>query len=684
MKKWIISFIVIILLCGIKFTNPWFLDVIRLKGLDSHQRQQEAIIIDNIVTIEINNDTLAKYGQWPFPRGELADIVYNIYKAGANLVVLPMLFAEPDRHGQDTLFENMLLTTPTIIGQIPGDVTKGNPISRGVSAVGASWEGWLYRYPGAVGPLKSFADAALGVGMLIVSPEDDGVVRRVPLAVDIDGKVYPSMSMEIIRALSGDLSYQIKTGAAGVEALRIPKYGITKTDANGNIWIDFKYKTKVYPLYEELPDLSGKIVILTVTASGLGSVLATPVGNIYGYDLLATSITTMMSDRNISIPYWGNIVELVGPFILSLIICIVVLKLRWLFGAILLPIMLGGIYYSSLQLFVKQGFLVDWTYPILTIFIVWAVSAFLRFMDEFKLRQQIKKQFEHYLAPAMVKKLQQSPDLLKLGGNTKELTLLFCDIRGFTPISEQYKTNPQGLTKLINRFLTPMTDIIMRNGGTVDKYMGDCIMAFWNAPLDVEDQRKRAIQTSHEMLEHLEILNKELKNEKSLPIKVGIGLNTGEVVVGNMGSNQRFDYSVLGDAVNLAARLEGQSKNYGVQIVLGEETAKNMDKDFAMIELDEIAVKGKQDAVKIYTSLGQYKIINHSMNWVFAHNQHEKFLTLYRQQSWVLALKFVSDLRDEFNGMLTNYYDIMKERIIELKETDLPKDWDGVYRATTK
>ena len=684
MKKWIISLIVITLLCGIKFTNPWFLDVIRLKGLDSHQRQQEAIIIDNIVTIEINNDTLAKYGQWPFPRGELADIVYNIYKAGANLVVLPMLFAEPDRHGQDTLFENMLLTTPTIIGQIPGDVTKGNPISRGVSAVGASWEGWLYRYPGAVGPLKSFADAALGVGMLIVSPEDDGVVRRVPLAVDIDGKVYPSMSMEIIRALSGDVSYQIKTGAAGVEALRIPKYGITKTDANGNIWIDFKYKTKVYPLYEELPDLSGKIVILTVTAAGLGSVLATPVGNIYGYDLLATSITTMMSGRNISIPYWGNIVELVGPFILSLIICIVVLKLRWLFGAILLPIMLGGIYYSSLQLFVKQGFLVDWTYPILTIFIVWAVSAFLRFMDEFKLRQQIKKQFEHYLAPAMVKKLQQSPDLLKLGGDTKELTLLFCDIRGFTPISEQYKTNPQGLTKLINRFLTPMTDIIMRNGGTVDKYMGDCIMAFWNAPLDVEDQRKRAIQTSHDMLEHLEILNKELKNEKSLPIKVGIGLNTGEVVVGNMGSNQRFDYSVLGDAVNLAARLEGQSKNYGVQIVLGEETAKNMDKDFAMIELDEIAVKGKQDAVKIYTSLGQYKIINHSMNWVFAHNQHEKFLTLYRQQSWVLALKFVSDLRDEFNGMLTNYYDIMKERIIELKETDLPKDWDGVYRATTK
>ena len=229
-----------------------------------------------------------------------------------------------------------------------------------------------------------------------------------------------------------------------------------------------------------------------------------------------------------------------------------------------------------------------------------------------------------------------------------------------------------------------MTDIIMRNGGTIDKYMGDCIMAFWNAPLDVDKQRYWALQTAHEMLKHLEGLNEELEKENSLPIKVGIGLNTGEVVVGNMGSDQRFDYSCLGDAVNLAARLEGQSKNYGVEIILGEETAVNMEKDFAMLELDRIAVKGKEEAVSIYTSLGQYDIIEQTMNWVIGVKQHEKFMYFYRTQNWEVALKFAVDLRDEFNGNLTKYYDMMRERIIELQSSDLPQDWDGVYRATSK
>ena len=392
----------------------------------------------------------------------------------------------------------------------------------------------------------------------------------------------------------------------------------------------------------------------------------------------------MMTGRNISRPYWANLSELTASFILSLILCIVVLKLRWYFGAILLPTFLIGSYYTSSYLFTKHDFLVDWSWPVITIFIVWATSAFLRFMEEYRLRQEIKKQFEHYLAPAMVKKLQKNPALLKLGGDTKELTLLFCDIRGFTPISEQFKSDPQGLTRLINRFLTPMTDIIMKNGGTIDKYMGDCIMAFWNAPLDVDKQRYWAIQTAHEMLEHLEKLNEELKKENSLPIKVGIGLNTGEVVVGNMGSDQRFDYSCLGDAVNLAARLEGQSKNYGVDIVLGEETAENMEKDFAMLELDKIAVKGKEEAVSIYTTLGQYEIIEHTMNWVIGVKQHEKFMFFYRSQNWDIALKFAVDLRDEFNGTLSKYYDMMRERIIELKSSDLPSDWDGIYRATSK
>ena len=224
----------------------------------------------------------------------------------------------------------------------------------------------------------------------------------------------------------------------------------------------------------------------------------------------------------------------------------------------------------------------------------------------------------------------------------------------------------------------------MKNHGTIDKYMGDCIMAFWNAPLDVERQRYWAIQTAHEMLSHLERLNKELINENSLPIKIGIGLNTGEVVVGNMGSNQRFDYSCLGDAVNLAARLEGQSKGYGVEIVLGEETQKDMEEEFTMVELDKIAVKGKKEAVNIYTTLGKYDDVNKTMNWVMPLNQHEKFLIFYRAQNWVLALKWANDLRNEFNGALIGYYDIMIKRIKELQKDKLPKDWNGVYVAKSK
>ena len=364
---------------------------------------------------------------------------------------------------------------------------------------------------------------------------------------------------------------------------------------------------------------------------------------------------------------------------------VVVLLLPWYFSAVLMPASLYGLFYGSSYLFTKHDYLVDWSYPVLTVFIAWAFATFLRFMEEHKLRMEIKKQFEHYLAPAMVKKLQKNPELLKLGGDTRELTLLFCDIRGFTPISEQFKTNPQGLTKLINRFLTPMTDIIMKNGGTIDKYMGDCIMAFWNAPLEVEEQRQMALRTSHQMLYHLKELNDELAKEKSLPINVGIGLNTGEVVVGNMGSDQRFDYSCLGDAVNLAARLEGQSKEYGMTIILGDETSKGLEEEFAIIELDKIAVKGKTEGVTIFTSLGRYEQLNQEMNYYsICIQQHDKFLILYRQQHWDLALRWLNDLRDEFNGVMADYYAMMEKRIEVLREEDLPADWDGVYRATTK
>ena len=601
MKKWIISLLIIIALCSIRFYDVWILDVLRLKALDSHQRQQQTEIVDNVVTIEINNDTLSEYGQWPFPRGELANHIHRLYESGAGLVVLPMLFAEPDRFDQDPQFQDMLLKTPTIIGQVPAQVTDGNPVTRGVAAVGESWKPWLYRYSAAVGPLKEFAEAAIGVGMLIVAPEKDGVVRRTPLAVQIDDQIYPSMSMEILRVATGDVSYQIKTGVAGVEALRIPKYSIIKTDQNGNIWLDFKWRTETYALHEELPKLDGKIVILSLTAAGLDAPVPTPVGVIQNHDLIASSIATMMSGRNITRPYWTDLAELGSSFILALLITIVVLTLRWYYGMILLPVFLGGSYYGSFYLFTEYSYLVDWSWPALTVFVAWSSSAFLRFMQEYKLRQQIKKQFEHYLDPRQVAILQKNPEKLKLGGERKEMSFLFMDIVGFTPISEHYKNNddPEGLCEVINDYLDRMTKIVQNNGGTVDKYMGDCIMAFWNAPLDCENHAQMAVKTSIECADETEKMKAEFK-EKGLPdINIGSGVNTGECIVGNMGSTTRFDYSVIGDAVNLAARLEAQTRNYPNCTTLFSQYTKDLI-DIPSEELDRIKVKGKEELITIY------------------------------------------------------------------------------------
>jgi adenylate cyclase len=608
MKKWIVSLSVILVLCGIRFTDPWFLDMVRLKAMDQHQRNQTTQILDTTVTIEINNETIRQRGQWPWDRETLGNEIIKLYQAGASLVVVPILFADPDRGGKDAFFADMLKQTPTIIGQIPTNDRSASGVVRGVASVGADWKPWVYQYSGAVGPIPEFANSANAVGMMIVAPEADGVVRRMPLVVSVDGVLYPSISMEVLRMAAGDISFQMKTGQGGVEKLRIPKYKMIDTDANGNIWLDFQWKTKTYPLHKKLPDLTGKIVILSMTASGLGSPVATPVGVIQSHDLIAASLATMMTGRNLTRPFWTDLAELAVSGVGALILTIVVLTLTWWFGAVLLPLFLVGSFYGSSYLFTEYSYLVDWSYPVLTMFVVWAISAFLRFMEEFRLRQQIKKQFEYYLDPRQVAILQKDPSKLRLGGERREMSFLFMDIVGFTPISEHYKNNddPEGLVECINDYLNRMTNIVLKNGGTVDKYMGDCIMAFWNAPLDCENHAEMAVRTSMECAIETEALKQSFK-DKGLPeINIGSGVNTGTCIVGNMGSDTRFDYSVIGDAVNLAARLEAATRNYQkdiggiVNTIFSSYTMEQLPDDLKGVELDKIKVKGKEELVTIY------------------------------------------------------------------------------------
>ena len=615
MKKWIISILVIIIFCGIRFVDPWFLDMVRMKALDQHQRTQQEEISDKIVTVEIDNESIRERGQWPWPRNELAKDIEELYRMGAAIVVVPILFADADRMGGDQYFDDMLKISPTIIGQIPANQTKGNPVPRGIATIGTPWQPWVYNYEGAVGPIEPFAKSAIGVGMMLVAPEGDGVVRRMPLVVQIDGQLYPSLSMEILRVAAGDLSYQMKTGEGGIEALRIPKYKKVLTDANGAVWIDFKWKTKTYALnklyinelFEEL-NFNGKIVILSPTASGIDNPVATPVGVIQSHDLIAASITTMMTGRNITRPFWSDLAELSATLVASLILTAAVLTLNWYFGAILLPIFLAGSYYGSSYLFTEYSYLIDWSYPVLTMFVVWSIAAFLRFMEEFRLRQQIKKQFEHYLDPRQVAILQKNPEALKLGGERREMSFLFMDIVGFTPISEHYKNNddPEGLVECINDYLDRMTKIVLENGGTVDKYMGDCIMAFWNAPLDCENHAEMAVRTAMECAVETENLKAAWKGKGLPEINIGSGVNTGTCIVGNMGSTTRFDYSVIGDAVNLAARLEASTRNYKtrgggiVNTIYSSYTQKQLPDELKGVELDKIKVKGKDELITIF------------------------------------------------------------------------------------
>jgi adenylate cyclase len=330
---------------------------------------------------------------------------------------------------------------------------------------------------------------------------------------------------------------------------------------------------------------------------------------------------------------------------------------------------LGGIAYFSVYKYTSGLVLLDATFPVLSGFLVFTQASFNNFYKQYKLREQIKKQFEHYLAPAMVKKLQKDPSLLRLGGDTRTMTYLFSDIRGFTPISEQFKTDPQGLGKLINRYMTPMTDLVMRKEGTIDKYIGDALMAIWNAPLDVENHAQLAIDTAMEMEVELKKLNKELKEDNLMELGVGIGINTGDAVVGNMGSNQRFDYTVLGDSVNLAARLEAQTKEYGVFFMFTEHTLNEIVLPQGLVMLDKIAVKGQTAPVTIYTILSNSKevrVIN-------------RMVDSYQNREWAECSHQIEIIKEHnWNNTLANLY---AERI----KQPMPKgDWDGVERKTSK
>ena len=607
---------------------------------------------------------------------------------------------------------------------------------------------WLIKYPGLLANVSEFEKAASGAGTVSVAEEPDGIIRRVPLISNVAGVVRPTLGLDMIRVAFKGNSIATRTGLNGVEEIIIQTKAIGNasipTDENGRVWIyygesDSIKKENSRRYYVSAVDiingkigkdrLSGKLGILGTSATGLKDIRPTPVEDrMPGVEIHANLIDTVISailyytsNKNANAVYNQSIkkgmsesealaeknkVKINGaPFLksganmkfyeslftilLGFFITLSALRFGPIVNISLLISIIGAAFYLSVKLFLEEKTLFDPTFAGVSTFIIYFGNTFANYLRDANEKKQIRGAFSQYLSPALVEQLADDPDKLVLGGETKKMTFLFCDVRGFTTISESFKSDPQGLTKLINRFLTPLTNEIINVNGTIDKYMGDCIMAFWNAPIDVEGHEKMACDATlrmHKAMKELNDIREEeakAENKKFLELKIGIGLNTGGCVVGNMGSDQRFDYSVLGDAVNLASRLEGQSKSYGVKTVIGPETNESVKDTYATLQLDMIAVKGKKEAVTIFTLLGD-SIFKQSSEFKNLESKHKKILENYFNQKWEECLKEIKTAKTLCNNLMSEYYDIMTLRINEFKENPLPNDWDGVYIATSK
>jgi adenylate cyclase len=611
--SWKTVLVTIALLVGLKIWSPYIIENIQWSYFDWLHQQEEKVQVDDIVLVDIDEKALEKYGQFPWPRNFYRDIL--LQTDPSNTHVFAIGFTEPDRFGGDELFAEGLINRLTILSSQPTNQKNTGlaPFVPTSTFGGGSIKDSIWQFDGIASPVEILQNNTYGVGVTVATPavsgtsNFDGTIRSAPLLVYANEKIYPSLALETLRALYDMPSYQTKvTEEAGIEWVRMGKAPPIETTSTSDVMISYWNQFNRVSAADLLEtDLTNKVLVWGLTAEGLNNPVSTPVGVLYPHEVQANLIQTVLQEVRIQQSYYLEFLEVVVLLVALLVILVVVYKLPTALSGIgslgIIVLQVGGSYY----LWISDYVLFDTFWSSMSSLIVFGHASFNKYYVTYQLKEQIKKQFQKYLSPDMVEELQKDPSKLKLGGDRKEMTFMFMDICGFTPISEAYKNNddPEGLVELINKFLDMQTKIIINNRGTIDKYMGDCIMAFWNAPLDCEDHAELAVKSSLEILEATKRLNEELKPLNLPPINVGIGISTGDCIVGNMGSELRFDYSVIGDAVNLGARLEGQTRNYeGVDVLLSEETYRQCPSR-AFTEVDRILVKGKSEKVRIYTPI---------------------------------------------------------------------------------
>ena len=610
--KWFYSgwavVVTICLLTALKISDPTPLQSLRLQTFDALQSLDERKQSNEVAIINIGEKSLQQWGQWPWPRQNFAQLIHDIRQKNGGMIGLTVMFPETDRFGGDDVLASWIKGNGIVLSQTPS--TRGTRSSGphiGTGTIGPSNPTLsLLKWPNLVTNIPSLEEHAEGIGVLASAPQPDLVTRTYPLAITVNEKIYPSFAIEMLRTFTQKPSYMLKTSNIGIQEFAVPPFDPIVTQPDGTAFIRFNntFEEVEYVDINSLPDLTGKFVIVGVTAEGVQNPVPTPTGLMYPQQIQGHMLQNFIDGSNIQRNELSALYELLGALLGMILIAIAVYKLPLLWTAPISMLILGSEAYLSLWFYTNQLVLMDATFPVLSGFLVFTHSAFNNFYKQYKLRQQIKGQFGTYISPDYVDMIVKDPSLMQLGGQRKEMSFMFADIVGFTPISETYmkKDDPEGLVELINSFLDKMTKIVLANGGTIDKYMGDCIMAFWNAPIPCDNHAEMAVKTAIE----IELLGDELEKEMEklgLPrVKFGTGVNTGTCIVGNMGSEARLDYSVVGDAVNLGARLEAETRKQDTPILISEFTYMQLT-DIACTQLDEVTVKGKEEPVKIYAPL---------------------------------------------------------------------------------
>lgn len=681
--------------------------------------------------VDVDEESLKRIGQWPWPRTVLGDLVAKLQENGAAAIAFDMIFPEPDRMSpanavqywpqsaliaglkpeldklptNDQVFSKAIGAAPVVMGFIASSQAQTLPESKaGFAHGGDDPRLFTPHYPGAVVSLEILQAPALGAGALNWIPEYDQIIRRMPMVVNVGDTLYPSFAADVLRLAQGASTYVIKSSGASGEKAFGEKTGIVEvrigdfevpTEANGQMWLRYTTHTpeRYLPAWKVLDgqigadEIAGRILLIGTSAAGLLDLRATPLeASVPGVELHAQAIEQIIRGTFLLRPDFATPMEILYILVLGLLIAVLIYRAGALGSALVGVAAVVFVVWMSWYAFNNWGWLVDPVYPTIALAAIYLTGSSFVFLRTERERNRVRHAFSRYMAPALVERLADDPKRLKLGGETRDMTLLFSDVRGFTAISEGL--DAEELTRFLNELFTPLSNIILEEQGTIDKYMGDALMAFWNAPLDDADHVYHACKAALRMVEQLTPLNERWQRDAEAagrnfnPVRLGIGLNTGQCCVGNLGSETRFDYSVIGDNVNIASRLEGQSKTYGLVTIAGEETASRAG-DLAFLELDLLRVKGRTEATRIYALLGD-ESMKRSGTFIALNEKHQEFLSRYRAKDWDGAEALRVKCETLAGTQYEQFYTLYRERIASFRLSPPPDDWDGTAQAMSK